>query len=543
MLFKKGCQSNRYSQKGFSTLEILLAMTILIFTLSGVVLTLSATGYEQGVSSTLFGARSFAVDSRANSEALRYAQANMEQAQADARMDFADVKSATSSYEGDFYDNARTVIDISPCAKKVINNTAWEKNSGTQSSKLASLVTSPKEAAKLGGDCSAQMANPGDLSYPAGAGEVHISTAQGTDIDVVNGIIHLAVDADATPKPDFFTAWPPYNSATPDYVGIDLGGEGANAVDVAFYPDTNKYYAFVAVNFDEIKKSVNPVQNTYGAKFQFQVIDVTDYRNIDATDIVAVRYLPNIEGKCASGSCPGARSIYYYDKKVYIGTHEFPFFATDHHEFYIYDVADPTNPVLLGSKKITHNINKIFVKNQYAFLATSDNTGELQVYNVNDPTNIKFVTAYDAKTATNTASDNDALSLYILGNTAYLGRKGGSPSAANHHNLFILDISDPLSGIGFIGSKYIPGQGSQSNILDIVATSNMVFLVTEKPNEEFQIWNVSDPLNIQKVSSNSCFGSLPNYMTALDIENKKIYASFRSDDIIKLFDWGGAACP
>lgn len=65
----------RKYQSGFLTLEMLMAMFILILALTAVI-------------SVSFGSQSMIVDSRINAEALNIAQSLLKKAQADSRKDF-----------------------------------------------------------------------------------------------------------------------------------------------------------------------------------------------------------------------------------------------------------------------------------------------------------------------------------------------------------------------------------------------------------------------------------------------------------------------
>jgi len=85
-MYNQNLKPNRFWQAGFFTLEILLAMAILIIVLSGAVLTISNSG--GGINSSLGSSRSLNTDTRAGSEALRFAQANLEKAQSQAVADF-----------------------------------------------------------------------------------------------------------------------------------------------------------------------------------------------------------------------------------------------------------------------------------------------------------------------------------------------------------------------------------------------------------------------------------------------------------------------
>ena len=57
-------------------------------------------------------------------------------------------------------------------------------------------------------------------------------------------------------------------------------------------------------------------------------------------------------------------------------------------ELYVLDVSDPASVVILGSNNVGADINGIRVRDELAFLGTSNSNKEFQVWNVADPTNM-----------------------------------------------------------------------------------------------------------------------------------------------------------
>jgi len=580
-------QKNKRGQLGFSTLEILLAMTILIFTLSAVL-------------SSLSGGQSLGVDSQTNSEALRFAQASLESTQALARKDFLSINSATTSYSGNFYSNDQSVVDISPCSKKITNDTKWDKNSGSQSSKLSTIVTSSEEALKIGGNCNAAFVPPGDWQCPSNPDDITGIGGNGSDIEAMNKLIYLAVTKVNMPiaDADFYVAWPPYDKHPPapvdDFIGIDLGGEGANSVAVAYYPNIDRYYAFVAVDYKTIVASgAHAGEFNLADAYQLQIIDVTDYKHINEDlnsdglpDSIVKRISLGVTGDCTNNLnsyCPGGRTVYFYNNRLYIGTHR-----TGGDEFQIYNVSTPDNPSsinLIGKREINHNINKIVVRGNYAFLATSADAEELQVYNISNPdindvdyNNIDFVNAFNAKRFNGGGSESDGISLSVLGDYAYLGRDSSAGSA--HPNFHVIDISSPQASLPLIGQMYIPGNGNASvfdhmtaGVNDIIITSGLAFLAIDEDSNtvgNFQIWDVSNPgewdvdgpgapdtdhvcpnkfkcgeINCGNCSDLKLYGNkLALHVTALAMEDGTIYSAWRDNAIVKILQSNaGTVCP
>src|SRR3989344_3648194 len=93
------------SGRGVSTLEMLLAFSILTLSLSGVIM-------------LAFGNQSIVVDSRQNNKALYQAKGGLEAARAQARKDFDSLVS-TPEVKKDIYRGQIIVSDLSPCVKKI----------------------------------------------------------------------------------------------------------------------------------------------------------------------------------------------------------------------------------------------------------------------------------------------------------------------------------------------------------------------------------------------------------------------------------------
>jgi hypothetical protein len=159
-----------------------------------------------------------------------------------------------------------------------------------------------------------------------------------------------------------------------------------------------------------------------GTSSQFEVIDVHDPA---VPVIIATRTLPNV-----SGVYPSAISIFYYAQRVYIGTHR-----TAGNEFHVFDVTAPNNPRWLGSIELNHNINDIVVSGKYAFLATSGNTSDVMVLNIDNPAHISILSKLTF------IGTEDTTKAFLLGSTLFIGRiKGISPA---HPEFVMINVSDP----------------------------------------------------------------------------------------------------
>lgn len=174
-------------QKGFSTLEILIAMTVLTLTLSSVVL-------------VVFGNQSAVIDSELGAEALQKAQELLENEQALSRKDFKLVTPKATVTDG-IYQKKIDVLQLSDFfTKKITSTVSWtSEHNRSKNISFSSVVTNFENA--VGGDtCSSILSQ--DWSTP------HISnfllgTLLGdstgsypiTDMDVYQKKLYVSVTA------------------------------------------------------------------------------------------------------------------------------------------------------------------------------------------------------------------------------------------------------------------------------------------------------------------------------------------------------------
>src|SRR3989344_7318199 len=311
-----GTKSNTRLE-GFGTLEMLIAFVVVILSITAVI----------GV---VFGSQSIGVDTQTNQEAQGLAQDILEDARAKSKSDFGAIINATTTatIDGLTYDQETKVTDISPCAKQVDSLVTWHNETRLQNVELVTALTSPREAAALGGDCastppSSNWENPQCLASDT------FSPGKPTALDALRQKVYVGVDGSP------FLAIADVESIPPDpcaggggnlFVeftnGFDAGVK-LNDVDVAKDEASGKTYAYIAVD-----------QNTE----QFQVIDVT---NVAQPTTVAKLTLNNVD---PGGSFPQGFRSYYYKERVYITARE-----TLGREFHIIDVSDPEHPVEIGS--------------------------------------------------------------------------------------------------------------------------------------------------------------------------------------------------
>ncbi|OGN03958.1 MAG: hypothetical protein A2831_00105 [Candidatus Yanofskybacteria bacterium RIFCSPHIGHO2_01_FULL_44_17] len=466
------------SLTGFSTLEVMIAMVILILAVTTVIL-------------VLFGGQSVTTDAQTNQEAIYMAQKDLEVARAKSRgtvAEFNSIVSTTATVSGDIYTKQLLVSNISDCAKRVTNNLNWMLEQRSQSISISSVLSSIKAFLASGSNCSV-LPPPPDLKNPSSSHDpIIISTVSGQSIAVLNKIIYLGVHDSNENLDDLFI----YDANDPS----DPQALGSVAIDWGANKKLNGIIDLVAVDYQSLGKKYVFAAGVHGrfydqddsgpageeqASGQLQVIDVTSG---SFPFQVASVSLPGVSGTC-NATCPGGRSIAYYDGKIYVGTHR-----VAGPEFHIFDVAtDPTNPIHLGntgSIQVDHNINDIKVKGAKAYLATSSNTEEVIVLDVSVPGAITIAGTFDAKKADSTASAKDGRSLSISGSRIYLGV--GRAVSALERDFYVVDENNLTTALGSKNFNMNQGAG----ISGIHVTDGLAFVSTRAPNKPFSIWDVSN---------------------------------------------------
>lgn len=449
---------------GQSILEIVIAMAILIISISAAVL-------------VLFGGQSLSVDTQLSQEALNLARQSLEQARASAQQNFSGLTSGSSTVNE--FTVERIVQTVDTVTKKVTGRVSWKTDAKNQKIELVTLVTDWRNVAQQDPGDPGGGGLTGNWCAPQTLGSVDLGPGNSaTDLDVKNKIVYMTSEASASGKPDFWIV-DATNGASPVILSSINTGPGLLTIDVS------GNYAYAGNN---------------GTAGQLQVIDITNPSN---PILIASSTLPGVSGAGAVGN-----AIFYVNSKVYIATKN-----ASGPEFHIYNVTIPSAPVHLGSRELGNDINDIFVSGNYAYLANT-HSNEIRTWDVSDPANITEVSSYDP------AGAAGGKSVYVLNNRAYLGRL----TSAAGNELHVIDVTSP-SALLNLGSKEI-----NSDVNDIVARDFLAFLAASDPNQEFQVWNISDPANITLCS----VFNFPQNGTGIDFEDNLIYVSVRSNDALRI---------
>ncbi len=484
---------------GFSTIELLLAMAIAILVMSAVLMTV-------GVDQTTV------TDSEINAEALHKAQDLVEAAAATARTNYASVAPVPLAIEtsgGLQYTKSLAIptAHVGPCSEIIVGTVSW---TGTYSRSLSvsatTTVVNMPEVFKFGGDCS--IGNGDGWTKPRRFASYKFNPGQPTSVDVLNRIVYMPDNfgnlniADTSGATFGFTTGtfvsPTFN------VGVDV-----NDIDVAIQSGTGKKYAYVARN---------------DASDQFQVIDVS---NINSPSSVVTMPLAGVNPLNAFAQ--GWR-IFYYDNHVYVATR----YTNGGPEFHIFDVSAPASSFEIGGGTVVGtSVYGIAVRDQFvggsthrfAYLVTTHDDKEVIVLDITNPSAVIPLTA----AYTNIPGNKDGRSIYMVGNRIYVGLESGSGE-----ELYVLDATDPLSataGLPILGKAEI-GAGASVNAIRV--SGSLAFLATTKTNDEFQVWNISNPsATITRVDTSPY--NIPNNISkGIDFEAPYIYAASQANDPLQI---------
>lgn len=482
-------------KNGFSTLEILVAFSIFTLMIGGITL-------------VSFGNQTNALDTELAHTALLKAKWGLSTT-SNALWENANSFSTTS----EIFSQTVTVTDISECVKYASSTVTWNTSPlRPQKTELFTILTSTSSALALGGDC--QTNEPLEWSNVIKATYIGHGGGNGADtitsLDTKDGKMVMTGKSNAAGKNDLFiydivyTGDPTDPATLNDFSITNYNGiHGLNGVDIGHNSLHNKDYAYIANNY-----SVG----------QLQIIDYST-----TTSVFGFETLPNITSgyNCPpipNTTCATAKSIYFYNDKIYIGT-PFLFGGTpplENNELHIYDVTDPTNPSHTDSIDVDRNVNSIKVRDGLAFLAIGSGTVSpytpLKIYDV-DPVSPNYLNEIGSVTSTN---PDQGSSVYVLGNYAYLGKKGG-----NGPNFQIINISNP-SNPHIVSSLSVPNS-NETDINEIFVTGGLAFLAG---GNGMYVYDVRNP-NIPVLRSSPPFTAQPiqNGATSMDYDGKYMFVS------------------
>ncbi len=268
-----------------------------------------------------------------------------------------------------------------------------------------------------------------------------------TDIEARNSIAYVTADSASQSLSDIFIIdAKDFNNST--IISSLNTGPGLSSIAVA------GPYLYVA--------------NT-GTLSQLQIIDIHDR--------VSPRIVSQLKLSLpeASTTPPRASSVFYRNGYVYLGTNKW-----DGPEFYSIDVTDPLLPKIVGSFETNTLVNDIYVYDDRAYLATSDEK-QMRVIDTKDKSNLILVNSF---TSSGWQTQQGKVIEYFE-NTMGFGRTVGGINQISNHEAFMFSTSNATSSVMPVEySKDIPG-----GVYGFLIRNPYIYLLTHALGEEFQVWN------------------------------------------------------
>jgi len=496
--------TKRIKKHGFSTIELLIAFSVAtIFITSSLLIA--------------FGGQTAGLDTTLTNRGIYIVMNQIRDAVASTSERWASVTVPTP-WAHAFYTQTNTVTDISPCTKFITSETSWSsENSRAHTLFESTLFASTSASLALGGNCDPfppAEAWDSPKKYPNG---ITLSSVNAKDISVISRDGKRIVVLATTPQGSGNDAlediylYDISDPQSPALLGKINTGKGINAIAVS------GIYAYAVQN-----DSTN----------QLQVIRLFDTAKSPSNPLY---YLPALIGqvqlKNVSGAFPEGRSIAYYNNRLYIGTWNNNIPATSP-EFLIYDVTSPSTPAFLSSNNINHSINSIAIQDSHAYLATTNNTGELMVVGVANPNSPAVVGRYDLP-----SSSNDAEAVYVLGQYAYLGL---DRATGNNKDFLIVDISNSTSP-SLAGSLKLGMNSGGSMVSGIAVVNGFAFVGTTDTTAEFRVLDVSNPANPKPNGCGPYINSAK--ISALGYMDGYVVIANQANEVLRIiYDTQGSAC-
>lgn len=486
-----------------STLEILIAFAILTLSMTAIIM-------------VVFGNQSVAVDTQTNVEALGKAQALLEEARSLSRQNFSAVVTATSTWTppGNLTYNVTTsVADITQCKKQATSTVAWKEGGRTLTISLTTYLGDMAGLLALGGDC--DLTPPNGWTKPRLFDSFKFNPGQPVSLDVLTQVAYVSDDKNKLNIVDTSVGSLGYSGP---FLSVFDATSTLNDLDAAKWRDPStgieKRYVYAARGHSSC--------NSGDTHEQLEIIDVTT----PATPI----YKRSMTLAGTAGSCPGGWRVFYYDNRVYITSRE-----TGGNEFHVFDVTNPLLPIEMSSGfQLNGTANDLAVTGvtingiarRVVFLATDRSTKEVMVLDVTTPSIPRLVTTIDLGTT------NNALSIYLYGGRLYVGRQktSGAPE------LFVYNVIYSADGLGNLTVTLNQiGSGTEINadVKSMRISGQLAFLATSLANDEFQVWNISNPVLVTRVDTSPI--SLPNKIVGgMDYESPYIYVGSQATDPLQV---------
>jgi hypothetical protein len=160
-------------------------------------------------------------------------------------------------------------------------------------------------------------------------------------------------------------------------------------------------------------------------------------------------------------------------------------------EFFTINVTDPALPSISGQLALGGDPNDIAVSGNYAYIASSDNSGELTVVDISNPVSPTLATTFDLTAENSGSANSDGLAV-VMGKTNYVYL---TRSTSGGKEFYVFDISTPTSPL-LVGSADLNG-----DLTEVAASGNYAYGASSDNAQEFQVIDVTSVVSPTLVAS------------------------------------------
>jgi hypothetical protein len=426
--------------------------------------------------------------------AAAVAQEELERAQTSNAHDFRTVNSTTSVHgilRGEL--TAELLGDFST---KRITARAWSPLNPAVDSAFVTLISNSENVESP--DTCDSMAT-GDWSHPditshvfTGFAGIPAGAYEIGDVDAFHNRLYVAIASSShNSLPSLFT-FDISDPINPAMIGsIDnnaLAKRGLSAIRAVKYAAPARVYVYGA---------------SFGVK-QLQVFDVTSPGSPTILSSTAIR--PTGEGS----------SIYYRNNIVYLGLT-----AAADVEFNTVNVSNPVLPVWSGGYSFGSTVEHIYVRGEYAYLATNDTGREFVALNIANPSSPFLGGAYDAPGT----GGGFGRKIYVVGERVYLGRSW--VLNANTPELHLLANQNPTANPVLLAALDVGSSSNPYGVYGVMERNSTTFILTRSGTRgQLHIFDVSNP-SLLAAQPPLATLDLPNMSggIAMDCEGNVLYVA------------------
>lgn len=495
--------------KGFSTLELMISLALISLILSTVIL-------------ISFGNQSFLIASQNNSGALKIAQGLIEKQQALAQKDFNLVNPISPENE-DIYEKSVEVKLLPDFLTKEIKTIITWKNENQLDNNLV-LTTLISDFNSPAGNNTCNSTLLGNWNLPIVDSIIDFSSFSNipngtytlTNVDAYKNRLYVTAGQTGSEVslPTLFI-FDISNKKNPELLGkIDNApnvSKGLNAILISedLTSSPMRTYAYAASNTSSNYSTCNPISNQ--ACGEIYIFDVTNPTSIDFKANLKIISDPIIEGQLVT------KTIFYKNGYLFLGLEK-----NAGSEFQIINIHHPnlitSGPYpAIGDFEIGNDINSIYIKNNFAYIA-SPNNQELKILDIENLKNPILVEGFDS-------GSRNGKSLYSVGDRLYFGK---AKDISSDKDFYILNNKNPEGPLSEISSTNILA----SSINNIIVRSNLGFFLT---NSTLEIFNIGEPTSLSPFNLENPLTTLPltingsTIKPSMDCEGNYLYIT--SNDI------------